>query len=473
MQQPRNATLITREEPRRGQRSHPWVMILAICVAWFSGVSRAAAHPQDGPHADLRIRIEPDGVRFSIGLNLAFLDEAGAPTREALSEVGPGEKDRLEAFIREFLRQRVTVEIDGIEVPGKVESLELWTEPDASMVALYPRMGPRALIRTAAVVVYPASGLPDVVRATWPVYPRDELAYLMEGLTGADGGPPRMFIETQVQAEGVLTMMRFSEPEPTIEWRSSAAGGGIHFEDVPVPPSGTLARTDSSGGGVALGLGIVGIALGVLGLGGIAMGRHRGLFAGVAVLGIVGAAAAFVIPRSAGEEPGRPDDSGLTEQQMSVVFGTLHRNLYRAFDYTDESDVYDALERSVSGDLLESLYEQIYQSLIDAEQDGMLGVITAVDPIETEILGLETGGPGPGSMRFSLEHTWRVAGTVYHWGHSHTRINEYDAVYTIAAIGEAWRIVDQEMRSQRRIAPGAPAGPVAPTDEPAPRPREL
>jgi hypothetical protein len=46
---------------------------------------------------------------------------------------------------------------------------------------------------------------------------------------------------------------------------------------------------------------------------------------------------------------------------------------------------------------------------------------------------------------------WRVRGTVYHWGHSHERTNEYLAKYTIAVVDERWRIVGAEALEQRRV----------------------
>ena len=151
-----------------------------------------------------------------------------------------------------------------------------------------------------------------------------------------------------------------------------------------------------------------------------------------------------------------PSAAPIAPERAEAVFEPLHANLYRAFDYTDESDIYDALEMSVSGPLLESLYKQIYQSLIDAENDGLLGVVTGVDPIGLEVLESPAEA---GPDRFDVRHRWRVAGTVYHWGHSHTRVNEYEADYVVEVVDGAWRITGNMVREQRRLdAP--PARPV-------------
>ena len=58
-------------------------------------------------------------------------------------------------------------------------------------------------------------------------------------------------------------------------------------------------------------------------------------------------------------------------------------------------------------------------------------------------------------MRFDVRHRWQVAGTVYHWGHAHTRVIEYDAEYVVTALEEGWRLTGQKMLEQWRIDPGA------------------
>ena len=51
------------------------------------------------------------------------------------------------------------------------------------------------------------------------------------------------------------------------------------------------------------------------------------------------------------------------ESEAITIFETLHQNIYRAFDYTSQSDIYDALAQSVDGPLLDRMYTDIYQSL--------------------------------------------------------------------------------------------------------------
>ena len=43
---------------------------------------------------------------------------------------------------------------------------------------------------------------------------------------------------------------------------------------------------------------------------------------------------------------------------------------------------------------------------------------------------------------------WTVKGTVGHWGHIHTRTNQYDAALTVKAIDGAWKITKLDVFSE-------------------------
>ena len=73
------------------------------------------------------------------------------------------------------------------------------------------------------------------------------------------------------------------------------------------------------------------------------------------------AVAAWVAKQNASSPP------ALDAEQALAVFRPLHANIYRAFDYDTESDVYDALERVVEGKLLDRLYDEIYTDLVLAD----------------------------------------------------------------------------------------------------------
>ena len=427
------------------------VALVAVALAVLGGF--AQAHPQDGPHADLRAAIEPDGVRWSVGVNVAFLDAVLGAQREAPDRFSPGEREALKAAFERFLLEQVRVSIDGQTPQPRLENVRLDLDPDPQMVVLYPRMGMRALMRCSAVVVFDAEGMPEHVELTWPAYPVDRLAQELE-----PGAEVKMVLEGQVRAEGVVQLVRFSEADPTVEW----SAGGIAARFLPTPSVPEL-RGGAQVGSLTLGLAGVTLVCGLWLLAALVRGAGRALpIVGLVLSATIGYAARGVAPIDApwGGEPELPD-AAFCEQ----VFRPLHLNMYRSFDYTDESDVYDALAGSVEGPLLEELYSQIYASLVQAEQGGMLGIITGIEPMELTIDGIRVAPVnGQEVIVFTATHRWRVDGTVYHWGHSHTRTIEYLARYEVAGLDEGWRFIDHEVLEQTRLDPGAGSGEGAPPD---------
>lgn len=134
------------------------------------------------------------------------------------------------------------------------------------------------------------------------------------------------------------------------------------------------------------------------------------------------------------------------------IFGRLHANMFRAFDYRDESDVYDALEKSVDRDLLRELYLQINQGLKIKEQGGAVAVIEEVKLIEGETCPLPPGIKPKSFVNFGYQCSWVLRGTIEHWGHIHERENKYAAKFTVEFVNEneseaGWKITgmsDQE-----------------------------
>ena len=132
------------------------------------------------------------------------------------------------------------------------------------------------------------------------------------------------------------------------------------------------------------------------------------------------------------------------EKSREAVAESLLRNVYRAFDYHSESDIYDALARSVQGDLLADLYLKIKQGLIMQEQGGAVARVQEVKVVKTEEAAKSERG-------FVERVTWQVQGTVEHWGHIHTRINEYSADLKIESAGASWKIIALNVARQSQV----------------------
>lgn len=126
------------------------------------------------------------------------------------------------------------------------------------------------------------------------------------------------------------------------------------------------------------------------------------------------------------------------------IAADILRNIYRAFEYREEEATYDALASSVDGPLLRALYLQIRKSLLVAEQGDARSRIVEVQPVTSDL------GKASAS-EFDIDLTWRAMGQIEHWGHIHTRENEYRARLSIAANSGSWKLSACRFLGQKRV----------------------
>ena len=155
----------------------------------------------------------------------------------------------------------------------------------------------------------------------------------------------------------------------------------------------------------------------------------------------------------------QPKPFEISADEAADVFQRLHANMFRAFDYVDESDVYQALAKSVEGNLLRDLYLQINQSLRVQEQGGAIAVIEEVNLVDQQLMPAEAGfeDRDQSTIRFNYQADWTLRGTIEHWGHIHERTNKYRARFVVELLegkdGKAgWKITDIQ---DQEFEPGA------------------
>ena len=150
--------------------------------------------------------------------------------------------------------------------------------------------------------------------------------------------------------------------------------------------------------------------------------------------------------------------SRMTNDEGQVILRSLLKNVYRAFDFRDEGDVYDKLAISASGDLLGDLYLQNRKSF-RVKQAG--GAVARVKKIEVSDVKVQNNPRN--SRAFDLRSRWTAVGTVGHWGHLHTRQNQYEARVTIEPVEGAWKITGLELIEEQRIDPNLKPRTINPT----------
>jgi hypothetical protein len=392
----------------------------------------------DGPDADVRIEIRSEEVRVHAAFNLAFADAFLDLPRADPGAVGEAELAPLRAGLVELVRAHNTVEIDGVAVTPLDRGCQVLPAP-AGLIPLYPRFGARALTKVELALDYPAKSPPGRVRLAWGLYPPNA------ALATPDGAPP-LELAAQLRAEGRDGAILFRADAPEHVWVASGASPEERF--LPVPPVAAPGRSLPV---LALGLLLLG---GASLLGGLrarpgSLLRRRGALLAVLLCG--GAALA----RGTGSVRLGAGPARLTPAEAIAVFQPLHANIYRAFDYDAEGDVYDALARSVAGPLLDETYTSIHGSLVNSEAGGARSRVESVELLETDVLE-PAGGAGPA---FDVVARWRVSGSVFHFGHSHDRTNEYRARYGVVPTDAGWRIAACRVLEERRVGPEAPSQP--------------
>lgn len=137
--------------------------------------------------------------------------------------------------------------------------------------------------------------------------------------------------------------------------------------------------------------------------------------------------------------PAIADDAAL------AIFEELHSRIYDVYDLAPERDtIYDLLRDSFDGEALLDEYVEHYTTLQRMQRDDTKVTILRVDYGATAVLDSDEDG-------VVIEADWNVGGVVYHQGHSHTRINRYQAIYTLAERDLGYRIVDTKMKNMERV----------------------
>ncbi|MEO0475209.1 MAG: hypothetical protein AAF085_04440 [Planctomycetota bacterium] len=412
------------------------MLALGVCL---SLAGRSLAHPAD-EFQQVYLQLSIDDEKVSL------LARVPAPcaSKELFDGESPIETDRMEPAdlakrVQPLLAAMCPVSIDGVVVPPTVVKAEMRMEGSRLPVRSFSL--PQTMERGYLIFMaeYETKGKPRRVDMDWTVYAN---AYDEDDQPLTPDEELLVVIVTRAyeqQSYAVVTPV-----EPRYTW---------HSDESFALPADLLATKPVQREFVTLPAVSIGIWL-VGGVTGLVLFRWRRRAARLVLM-----AAAFVgvlvVPLGGIEIEKPPSYAELDEVEALTVFETLHRNIYRAFDYTDEGSVYDALAESVDGPMLEAIYNDVYQSLIMREENGAVSKAVRVEIEEAAVVPAEETDEAFDANAYRIACTWQVDGLVTHFGHTHERTNEFEAVYTLAPREQGWRIVGAEILQQRRIDEGA------------------
>jgi hypothetical protein len=355
------------------------------------------------------IYVEPYEVRKEVivrPLDLQAWVDLGLEGRETI----PAEiQAELKRRVAEFLRDHQPVEIDGERIAPELARIHFLERTLRTSRVIDP---PEDLDIHSAVLgvifVYPTEGLPERVTMEWDLW-SDRLQRVPASSVDQAGPLPA-----------------FLEPDwRVLEWQNFLKNPELPTLTDVVPPPSSIARA-------ALWLRWIALAAA---LGAMLWMRGRpGPRAPLALALLAFALGLFWIAR----------DARLDEARSREVVTALLHNIYRAFDHRDEERVYDVLERSAAGDLLEQIYLDTRRGLVLASQGGAR---VKVKEIELEAISAKRADAGA----FRADATWTVRGSVGHWGHVHQRRNRVRAGLTVAPVDGDWKLIDLELIEEERL----------------------
>ena len=384
---------------------------------WYSAFRNRNLRRQYDAPMNAFLYVEPYEVRTEIiarPLDLQRWVDLGLEGRETI----PVEMQyELNQKVAAFLAEHQSLTIDGQPVRPELDRVNFLRRTLRTSSVIDPPEELDIYSATLGVIfVHPTEGLPQEASLTWDLF--DERIQRVPGAATDEAGPLRFFL---VPDDNILWWKNFLK-NPTIPT----------LVDLAPPPS--------------LGLRVLGWSswlILVLFLGTIAMMvrsfvrertvPRRAIAVSVVLLLAAGAAFAATLP------------SRMTDEKAEEMVAGLLHNIYRAFDFRGEEAIYDVLDRSVSGDLLTEIYLETRRGLELASQGGARAKVKDIELLEVESRPLE------GSQGIAARTRWNVAGSVGHWGHVHTRTNQYEADLTIEPVDGLWKLTNLTILQEERL----------------------
>jgi len=332
------------------------------------------------------------------------------------------EQEEIKRRVAEYFTSQNNVTIDGREAEPILDRIHFVRRSLRRTGVIDPPEDLPAISATLGVIfVYPVDSLPETATMAWPLFD-EKIPKVPSSATDEAGGLPYFL----TPGDSVLVWQNFLK-NPTIP---------------------ALVVIDLPRGGLSISLFTIASLLLLVIL--LAVSIRTRNFRSPAVLVSVAIllAAALLLSNYSRIIVPFPVGGRITQEDSESVIGGLLTNVYRAFDFRDEGLIYDTLERSASGDLLTQVYLETRKAL---ELQNQGGARVKVNEVSVDSVYVETNG---GKNGFTAQCTWTVSGSVGHWGHLHTRRNQYQALLTVQPVDGVWKIAGLRLLDEQRLIQG-------------------
>jgi hypothetical protein len=384
---------------------------------WYSKFRNRNLRRQYDAPLNAFLYVEPYEVRAEIIARPLDLQHWIDLELEGRDTIPVAMQAELKRQVGEFLAEHTEVHIDGEPARPTLDRIHFLRRTLRNSTVIDPPEELGVFSATlGAIFVFPTLGLPQEVTLHWDLFnPRIQR---VPAAATDEAGPLPYFLQPD---------------DPVLRWQNFLKHPTLPTLVEVAPPPGALLRTFAVLGW-AFGLALV-----------VALARHvvaarrgrkpSGRAAALAAALLTATALSFAGARAA----------QVNDEKAGEILGALLYNVYRAFDFRDESTIYDVLERSVTGELLAQIYLETRRGLELASQGGARAKVKEIELVRVASEGLD-GGTG-----FLASCTWNVKGAVGHWGHIHQRTNQYQAEFRIQPVEGSWKITELELLQEERL----------------------
>jgi hypothetical protein len=362
------------------------------------------------------IYVEPYEVRKEIivrPLDLQHWIDLGLAGRQTIPvEMQP----ELQRKVAEFLREHQAVLIDGRSVEPELARVNFLERTLRTSRVIDPPLELDVYSAILGVIfVYPTDGLPEFVTMDWDLW-NERIQRVPVAAVDQAGGLPSTL-----------------EPDwRVLEWRNFLKNPELPTLQVLALPPHPLARWMLTLRWILLATALVAVVACARRV--QRGGRGRAPALAIASLAVLLTAGGFWWSQSAQLSDARAEE---------IVSGLLH-NVYRAFDFRGEEQIYDVMAQSAEGELLAQIYLETRRSLELANQGGARAKVKQVEMLDV------AAEPAPEGS-FVATASWNVAGSVGHWGHVHQRKNRYRAELSVAPVAGSWKLVGLQVLQEERL----------------------
>ena len=396
---------------------------------WFSRFRHPNFRRQFDAPLSAYLYVEPYEVRKEIILRPKDMETWLDLDLPADGLLPVNRQEKLKKDIADFLLTRNPVTIDGTSREGQLDRIHFIRRTLRSTGIIEPAEDQDLHTATLGVIiVYPVGRLPDTVSMEWELY-----------------GPKIQTIPAVASDEAGGLPTELTPDDPVLVWKNYLKSPSTpQLQSIDPPPEAKTIEFP------LLSLAFGGAFMVSLIAAGWRKWNGRPLVRGfwIGVLGLFVLSLVMIPYAKISLNNPLEEEPALEPEEAETLLKNLLHNVYISFDHHDDSLVYDRLATSISGDLLERVYLETRRSMEIKNQGGLRISVKNIDIVAlaiTEQVALET----------TVRCRWRVAGWIGHWGHIHQRVNEHQAMITIAPREEKWKVIKIEMLDEIALASGS------------------